>query len=90
MILWLPAGEDFCIALYDYEATCSEELTFEEGQVIKILKRSVCDVDDGWWEGEIEGKIGLFPSIVVEECGNDGELGYSSEVMVKSIFIFFN
>ena len=22
--------------------------------------------DDGWWEGEIQGRVGLFPSLVVE------------------------
>lgn len=29
-------------------------------------------VDDGWWEGELNGKIGLFPSLVVEVCRADG------------------
>jgi hypothetical protein len=59
--------------VYDYEATCEEELSFIEGNVIKIIKRDVHNIDDGWWEGECEGKIGLFPSIVVEECRPDGE-----------------
>ncbi|KAG8200260.1 hypothetical protein JTE90_021915 [Oedothorax gibbosus] len=62
-----------CQALYDYEATCDEELTFYEGQIIKILRRVVCDVDDGWWEGELDGQIGLFPSLVVEELKENGE-----------------
>ena len=22
--------------------------------------------DDGWWEGEVQGRVGLFPSLVVE------------------------
>ncbi|KAK4289814.1 hypothetical protein Pmani_037244 [Petrolisthes manimaculis] len=46
-----------------------------EGQVIKILQREVNGVDDGWWEGEVvgEGTVGLFPSLVVEECRSDGE-----------------
>ena len=64
---------DYCVALYDYEATCHEELTFEEGEIIHILARAVHDVDDGWWMGEIRGQKGLFPSLVVEECGQDGE-----------------
>ncbi|KAF2353183.1 SH3 domain [Trinorchestia longiramus] len=66
-------GGDYCVALYDYEATCAEELTFEEGEVIKVLARAVHDVDDGWWMGELRGQQGLFPSLVVEECGMDGE-----------------
>ncbi|KAK8388013.1 hypothetical protein O3P69_020117 [Scylla paramamosain] len=64
---------DFCRAVYDYEATCAEEITFCEGQIIRILKRTVHDVDDGWWEGEVDGQVGLFPSLVVEECRSDGE-----------------
>lgn len=55
-------------ALYDYYGTCDEELTFQEGQVIQILRKELHDnVDDGWWEGELNGKIGVFPSLVVEE-----------------------
>jgi hypothetical protein len=64
---------DYCCAVYDYEATCKEELSFIEGAVIKVLRRQVHDVDDGWWEGEVDGQVGLFPSIVVEECRPNGE-----------------
>ncbi|PSN33878.1 hypothetical protein C0J52_19417 [Blattella germanica] len=65
--------EIYCLALYDYEATCDEELTFVEGQVIRVLRKVVHAVDDGWWEGELEGHTGLFPSLIVEECRADGE-----------------
>ena len=69
-----PLVAEYCVALYDYEATCHEELTFEEGEIIKIVARTVHDVDDGWWMGEMTGgQRGLFPSLVVEECGCDGE-----------------
>lgn len=55
-------------ALCDYFATCDEELTFQEGHVIRVLRKKLHDnVDDGWWEGEFNGKIGVFPSLVVEE-----------------------
>ncbi|XP_071544056.1 protein nervous wreck [Panulirus ornatus] len=64
---------EHCRAMYDYEATCAEEISFSEGQIIRILKKSVHDVDDGWWEGEVDGQVGLFPSLVVEECRSDGE-----------------
>ncbi|KAK6628801.1 hypothetical protein RUM43_002617 [Polyplax serrata] len=69
----LEEGFHYCIALYDYEATAPEELSFVENQVIKLLKKLPHDVDDGWWEGELNGKIGLFPSLVVEECRADGQ-----------------
>ncbi|XP_068201154.1 protein nervous wreck isoform X18 [Palaemon carinicauda] len=79
-VLSLPPDSDthhgfgeYCRAMYDYEATCPEEITFMEGQIIKVLQKSVHDVDDGWWEGEVDGQVGLFPSLVVEECRSDGE-----------------
>jgi hypothetical protein len=65
--------ESYCLALYDYEATCPEELSFTEGKVIRVLRKVVHGVDDGWWEGELDGRTGLFPSLVVEECREDGE-----------------
>ena len=63
-------------ALYDFEATCDEELSFQEGQLIQILQKDENGVDDGWWKGEINGQIGVFPSLVVEEICS----GFSSEV----------
>lgn len=63
----------YCIALYDYDGEEDEELTFDEGQVIKVLSKCAHDVDDGWWRGELYGKIGNFPSLVVEECDEFGE-----------------
>ncbi|GAB0090261.1 Protein nervous wreck [Sergentomyia squamirostris] len=68
-----PSDVLYCIALYDYDATAEDELTFEEGQIIRIITKSVHGVDDGWWEGEIDGKRGNFPSLVVEECDETGE-----------------
>lgn len=67
------SSQEYCIALYDYDATAQDELTFEEGQIIKIITKSAHGVDDGWWEGELDGKVGNFPSLVVEECDENGE-----------------
>ncbi|XP_054013454.1 protein nervous wreck isoform X2 [Hylaeus anthracinus] len=64
--------EQYCIALYDYDATCDEELSFFEGDIMRVLKKEPHDVDDGWWEGELRGQRGLFPSLIVEPCGADG------------------
>ncbi|KAG6799652.1 hypothetical protein HZU73_05033 [Apis mellifera caucasica] len=64
--------EQYCIALYDYDATCDEELSFLEGDILKVLRKEPHDVDDGWWEGELRGQRGLFPSLIVEPCAADG------------------
>lgn len=63
----------FCMALYDYDGEEDQELTFEEGEVIRVLNKCAHGVDDGWWEGEIDGRVGNFPSLVVEECDEFGE-----------------
>ncbi|KAJ3661087.1 hypothetical protein Zmor_005506 [Zophobas morio] len=63
----------YCCALYDYDGEGDEELTFEEGQIIKVLSKCAHSVDDGWWKGELEGRVGNFPSLVVEECDEYGE-----------------
>ncbi|KZC08284.1 FCH and double SH3 domains protein 2, partial [Dufourea novaeangliae] len=65
-------GDQYCVALYYYDATCDEELSFYEGDVIKVLRKEPHDVDDGWWEGELRGQRGLFPSLIVEPCAADG------------------
>ncbi|KAH9523344.1 F-BAR and double SH3 domains protein 2, partial [Bulinus truncatus] len=54
-------------ALYDYEAQTEEELSFLEGAFIRVLRKDDKGVEDGFWEGECNGNIGVFPSLVVEE-----------------------
>ncbi|XP_031621009.1 protein nervous wreck [Contarinia nasturtii] len=66
-------SKEYCIALYDYDASADDELTFEENQIITIINKSPHGVDDGWWEGELNGTFGNFPSLVVEECDQNGE-----------------
>lgn len=63
----------YCIALYDYETTEEGELPLREGQVVRIMRKIVHDgIDDGWWEGEADGRVGLFPSLMVQDCSEDG------------------
>lgn len=49
-------------ALYNYDATEGNELTFKANDRISVLQRD----DSGWWQGEINGKVGMFPSNFVE------------------------
>lgn len=55
-------------------ATC---LSFRAGQVIRVYNRDTT----GWWDGELEGKRGWFPSNYVSEDVNsiqDEVLPYNS------------
>ncbi|XP_071381417.1 F-BAR and double SH3 domains protein 2-like isoform X1 [Centroberyx affinis] len=59
-------------ALYDYEGQADEELSFVEGAVIRLLSRDT-QTDDGFWEGELNGRVGVFPSVLVEDLTENGE-----------------
>ena len=51
-----------CIVEFDYEAEQPDELTIKTGQIIK----NVMTEDGGWWEGELDGKKGMFPDNFVK------------------------
>jgi len=52
------------VAIYSYQQDKDDELTFDEGAVIYVIKKN----DDGWWEGVMDGHTGLFPGNYVEPC----------------------
>ena len=62
----------YCKALYDFSGKTSTELSFRAGDIIRVVRtKTPAGGDDGWWEGELGGRAGLFPSLVVEpvlEC----------------------
>eukprot|EP01080_Neovahlkampfia_damariscottae_P000976 gene976-9883_t len=49
-------------ALFDYDAAADDEITIKEGDIINLIQKS----ETGWWEGELNGKTGLFPGTYVE------------------------
>ncbi|KAM6447654.1 F-BAR and double SH3 domains protein 2 [Liasis olivaceus] len=73
----------FVKALYDYEGQTDDELSFPEGAIIRILNKENQD-DDGFWEGEFNGRVGVFPSVLVEEltASENGEVTCIAEVQV--------
>ncbi|XP_065149724.1 abl interactor 2b isoform X14 [Paramisgurnus dabryanus] len=50
------------VAIYDYTRDKEDELSFQEGAIIYVIKKN----DDGWYEGVMCGTTGLFPGNYVE------------------------
>nr|XP_045001346.1 F-BAR and double SH3 domains protein 2 isoform X5 [Jaculus jaculus] len=74
----------FVRALYDYEGQTDDELSFPEGAIIRILNKENQD-DDGFWEGEFSGRIGVFPSVLVEElsASENGDAAWTKETQTS-------
>ncbi|XP_024918968.1 F-BAR and double SH3 domains protein 1 isoform X2 [Cynoglossus semilaevis] len=72
-------------ALYSYQAQSAEELSFQEGAMINLIRRQHGAVDDGFWEGELNGRRGFFPSLVVELIQDDREEEEEKEKQDKEV-----
>jgi len=52
-----------CQGLYRFDGQDATELSFNAGDIITVLRQG-----GDWWEGEINGRRGLFPSNYVRLC----------------------
>ncbi|XP_061898218.1 abl interactor 2b isoform X15 [Entelurus aequoreus] len=60
---WAPhTYQEKVVAIYDYCRDKEDELSFQEGAIIYVIKKN----DDGWYEGVMNGTTGLFPGNYVE------------------------
>uniref|UniRef100_A0A671KJF2 Abl interactor 2-like n=1 Tax=Sinocyclocheilus anshuiensis TaxID=1608454 RepID=A0A671KJF2_9TELE len=60
---WAPRNYmEKVVAIYDYTCDKEDELSFQEGAIIYVIKKN----DDGWFEGVMSGTTGLFPGNYVE------------------------
>ncbi|XP_062907148.1 SH3 domain-containing kinase-binding protein 1 isoform X2 [Mobula hypostoma] len=66
-----PKGKEYCKVLFPYEAQNEDELTIREGEIVTIINKECADA--GWWEGEINGKWGVFPDNFVKLLPPDFE-----------------
>ncbi|OBZ74901.1 hypothetical protein A0H81_05169 [Grifola frondosa] len=58
------------VALHDFAAASSDELSFKAGDQIVV----VSEVLNGWWMGELAGKRGLFPTTYTEVISSSASL----------------
>lgn len=61
-----------CEAKYPYKAQNSDELTLKVGDIVTVLNQEA--QDPGWWYGELNGHVGVFPDnfVVVLSSGGGG------------------
>ena len=57
-----PNTSTEAVVTFDYDAQLDDELTLRVGQVL----RNVRVVEESWAEGELLGKVGMFPDNFVE------------------------
>uniref|UniRef100_A0A673FZ48 F-BAR and double SH3 domains protein 2-like n=1 Tax=Sinocyclocheilus rhinocerous TaxID=307959 RepID=A0A673FZ48_9TELE len=74
----------FVKAMYDYEGQTDDELSFPEGAIIRILNKDNQE-DDGFWEGEFNGRVGVFPSVLVEDltASENGDSHWGTDTQVS-------
>lgn len=41
-------------------------------------------VEEGWWEGILNGKTGMFPSNFIKELSDSDDVGIAQEEQIKS------
>lgn len=58
-------GIGVAIARYDFSPRDTRELSMQEGDVVRIYSKTGAS---GWWKGEVNGRVGWFPSTYVEEA----------------------
>ncbi|XP_039190166.1 mitogen-activated protein kinase kinase kinase 9 isoform X1 [Crotalus tigris] len=56
-------GAGLWTAVFEYEACGEDELSLRPGDVVQVLSRdSQVSGDEGWWTGQIDQRVGIFPS----------------------------
>lgn len=63
-----------CVALFPYEAKHEDELTLKENDMVILLSTDL--PDKGWWKGQLNGKIGVFPDNFVKMISVDEEVSF--------------
>ncbi|XP_060755683.1 SH3 domain-containing kinase-binding protein 1 [Neoarius graeffei] len=59
---------------FDYQAQHDDELTIAIGDIISNIRKD----EGGWWEGEVDGRRGLFPDNFVREIKKEVKKELSS------------
>ena len=75
--------------MFPYEPENPDELKLVEGDIITILNKDGPD-SGGWWEGEVNGKVGMFPNNFVKLLpGEEEDTSVKDKVIILILFILF-
>jgi hypothetical protein len=76
---------DYVLAMHDYDADPSSGtcLSFKAGQVIRVFNRD----NSGWWDGELDGQRGWFPSNYVSEDVSSVSQEISPSKLVSASYV---
>ena len=79
-------------AVFDYEAANEDELTLRRGVQVRVLSKDAkISGDEGWWTGEVDNKVGIFPSNfvtkpeVVDQVSPEGHDDRPFEIEFKDL-----
>ncbi|KAI9359129.1 SH3 domain-containing protein [Pilaira anomala] len=80
----IPVKEGIILAIVtkDYLAQSTEELSLQKNRIVTILNR---DIGEGWWQGDLNGKTGIFPADHVELV-QESELPGDDDSKAKNSF----
>lgn len=68
---------------FDYIAQEIDELSIKKGDIIK----DVVPKEDGWYEGILNGKRGVFPDNFVTVSAYKNYINYSKETCIKPKYL---
>ncbi|XP_026173150.1 SH3 domain-containing protein 21 isoform X1 [Mastacembelus armatus] len=74
-----------CQVMFDYKARADDELNLKKGDTVVILRKD--SEDEGWWEGELNGRCGLFPDnfVMVIPPMDSLQTGTTSQLPVRNV-----
>ncbi|XP_058136673.1 LOW QUALITY PROTEIN: SH3 and multiple ankyrin repeat domains protein 1 [Dasypus novemcinctus] len=76
-------GRSF-MAVKSYQAQAEGEISLSKGEKIKVLSIG----EGGFWEGQVKGRVGWFPSDCLEEVANRSQEGKSESRSDKAKRLF--
>uniref|UniRef100_A0AAR2L4J1 Vav 3 guanine nucleotide exchange factor b n=1 Tax=Pygocentrus nattereri TaxID=42514 RepID=A0AAR2L4J1_PYGNA len=62
-LVFCPRVVGIALARYDFSSRDTRELSLHVGDLVKIYTKCA----NGWWRGEVNSRVGWFPSTYVEE-----------------------